>query len=238
MFTNIQEKFSNFIASIKPFLFNATVHAEGSWLSFKAYCLFMFHEASSATIKMIIELLIIFTLAIVGLHYFDKWLHKPLANSVNLASVVANPSPIVQDEPQASVVVKKPVKVFKRSQSIKSKVKLPNAIVQNTNEKVIAAVEIPKNNDRTKTVTTVLNIDTGITSTFVKDEPLPFLSLNRNGEVGLYAGIKNGYSAIRLQAKQNILDIKEIHVNGIGSIDQLSNGQTDYFVGVGASYNW
>jgi hypothetical protein len=101
----------------------------------------------------------------------------------------------------------------------------------------LTAILIPKD-EFDKTVTTILDVDTGITTTYVKDEPLSWLSLNRHGNVGIYGGIKNGTSAIRLQANQGIVDIKDIHINAIGSIDQSTNGKTDYFVGVGAAYNW
>ena len=193
---------------------------------------------NGAIVKFLIEIFLIMSLAVVVIYYFNKFVHDITPKPTETNSVVATPSLIVKDEPLAQVKIKTPIKVFKRSQKIKEKSKMPEAIVNNNNEKVIASISIPKDDMFPKTVTTILNVDTGITTSFIKDEPLPFLSLNRHGDIGLYYGIKNGYSAVRLQANQGIIDIKEIHVKAIGSIDQLTNGQTDYFVGVGASYNW
>jgi len=186
-------------------------------------------------VKLICETAIILLVCVLTLHWIDGKLHRKV---VQTNSVVATASPIVKDEPLAQVEVKKPVKVFKNSQKIKQKVKMPESVINDKNEQVISAISIPKDDLAPKTVTTTLNIDTGITTTYIKDEPLPFLSLNLHGDVGIYGGIKNGTTAVRLQANQGIVDIKDIHIKATGSIDQLTNGKTDYFVGVGAAYNW
>jgi len=193
------------------------------------------NNLNMAIVKLICETAIILLVCVLTLHWIDGKLHKQVTQT---NSVVAIPAPIVKDEPVAQVEIKKPVKVFKNSQKIKQKAKLPEAVVNNNNEQVLAAISIPKNDLFPKTVTTVLNTDTGITTSYIKDESLPFLSLNIHGDVGIYGGIKNGTTAVRLQANQGIVDIKDIHIKATGSIDQLTNGKTDYFVGVGAAYNW
>jgi hypothetical protein len=51
-------------------------------------------------------------------------------------------------------------------------------------------------------------------------------------------GVKNSIPTIRIQAKQNLIDVKSLHINAVGSVDQSTNGNTDFFVGVGATYAW
>ena len=190
---------------------------------------------NSAIVKLICETAIILLVCVLTLHWIDGKLHK---QSAQTNAVVATASPIVKDEPVAQVEIKTPVKVFKNSQKIKQKAKLPEAVVNDNNTQVLTAISIPKGDDAPKTVTTVLNTDTGITTSYIKNEPLPFMSLNLHGDIGLYGGIKNGTTTVRLQANQGIIDIKDIHIKATGSIDQSTNGNTDYFVGVGATYNW
>jgi len=234
---------------IKPYLYIATVKLEAIYLIIKSKLSNIFDIIKSTLIsvvtkinmdiiKLLAEILVIFILSFVVIHEFDKWLHKHTPKVAETNAVVAETAPIVKDEPSVQVEVKKPVKVYKNSQKIKAKEKLPKVVVNDNNAQVISAISIPKEDKAPKTVTTVLNTDTGITTSYIKDEPLPWLSLNRHGDVGLYTGIKDGTGVIRLQANQGIVDIKDIHIKATGSIDQLINGKTDYFVGVGAAYNW
>jgi|GEM_PF-4644369 len=210
--------------NIKPFMYALICKLES-----------FVNNLNMAIVKLICETAIILLVFVLTLNWIDGKLHRQVAQT---NSVVAIPSTIVKDEPMAQVEVKKPVKVFKNSRKIKQKVKLPEAVVNNNNEQVLAAISIPKDDLFAKTVTTILNTETGITTSYIKDEPLPFLSLNIHGDIGLYGGIKNGTTTVRLQANQGIVDIKDIHIKATGSIDQSTNGKTDYFVGVGASYNW
>ena len=212
------------LEKIKPYMYSLVCKLES-----------FVNNLNMAIVKLICETAIILLVSVLTLHWIDGKLDKQTAKT---NSVVAITAPIVKDEPLVQVEIKKPVKVFKNSKKIKQKVKLPESVVNNNNEQVISAISIPKDDLAPKTVTTILNADTGITTAYVKDEPLPWLSLNRHGDVGLYGGIKNGTTAIRLQANQGIIDIKDIHIKATGSIDQNLNGKTDYFLGVGAAYNW
>jgi hypothetical protein len=62
--------------------------------------------------------------------------------------------------------------------------------------------------------------------------------MNTHGEISSYMGVKNSIPTIRIQAKQNLIDVKSLHINAVGSVDQSTNGNTDFFVGVGATYAW
>ena len=211
------------LEKIKPYMYSLVCKLES-----------FVNNLNMAIVKLICETAIILFVCVLTLHWIDGKLHK---QSAQTNAVVATASPIVKDEPVAQVEIKTPVKVFKNSHKIKQKAKLPESVIQNENAHVLTAISIDKD-EFDKTVTTLLDTDTGITTSYVKNEPLPWLSLNLHGDVGLYGGIKNGTTAIRLQANQGIIDIKEIHIKATGSIDQNANGKTDYFLGVGASYNW
>lgn len=47
--------------------------------------------------------------------------------------------------------------------------------------------------------------------------------------------MKNGQQAIWLQAWQDLLQVKALHLGAVGSVD-IAGGKTDYFVGVGIVY--
>jgi hypothetical protein len=211
------------LENIKPYMYSLICKLES-----------FVNNLNMAIVKLICETAIILLVCVLTLHWIDGKLHK---QSAQTNAVVATASPIVKDEPVAQVEIKTPVKVFKNSHKIKQKAKLPESVIQNENAHVLTAISIDKDKFD-KTVTTVLDTDTGITTSYVKNEPLPWLSLNLHGDVGLYGGIKNGTTAVRLQANQGIIDIKDIHIKATGSIDQNLNGKTDYFVGIGAAYNW
>ena len=212
------------LENIKPYMYSLICKLES-----------FVNNLNMAIVKLICETAIILLVCVLTLHWIDGKLHK---QSAQTNAVVATASPIVKDEPVAQIEIKTPVKVFKNSHKIKQKAKLPESVINNNNEQVISAISIPKDDLAPKTVTTVLDIDTGITTSYVKNEPLPWLSLNFHGDIGFYGGIKNGTTAVRLQANQGIIDIKDIHIKATGSIDQNLNGKTDYFLGVGAAYNW
>jgi hypothetical protein len=73
----------------------------------------------------------------------------------------------------------------------------------------------------------------------VRTDPLPWFAMSSRGGVGMYAGIKNGEPAVRLQARQELFSVKALRFEGIATIDQpISGPGTDYFVGLGAEYRW
>lgn len=152
-------------------------------------------------------------------------------------STVATPAAVVAHEAKTDVVPSAPIKVFKRSAVIKKKVMLPQAVVDNPKEQVLAASTV-ESSLHPQTITTLLNTDTGETTTYIKQEPLPWIAMNTHGELSSYIGVKNSIPTVRIQAKQNLIDVKSVHINAVGSVDQSTNGNTDFFVGVGATYTW
>ncbi len=140
------------------------------------------------------------------------------------------------------VPVKAPVKVYKGGAELKKKLKLPVAVAENPAKEIIASSKIAADS-HPQTVSTVINTETGESETFVRRDPLPWLAWDTSGEVGIYAGIKNGHQAVRLQARQGIVQVKAVNIGIVGSIDQAVSAAsmvhgTDYFIGVGAWVKW
>ena len=150
---------------------------------------------------------------------------------------IAAPAREVVLEPKAAVQVAAGVKAYRPA--VKTKLRLPEAVVANAAEHVISTAKVP-NDDRPHTVTTTLNVDTGESTSYVRTDPLPWMAKNFSGEFGMYAGYKNGGPAVRLQARQSVLDIKAVRFGVVGSVDQSFQGAAtpEFFVGVGAWYRW
>lgn len=155
-------------------------------------------------------------------------------------TIEATPAPVLINTPLIDMALASPVKVYSGGAKTKQKLKLPASVVKDDSKQVISGTRIEENDDHPKTVTTVIDADTGESTTFVTTEPLPWLAVDTRGGIGLYTGFKNGQQVARLQVRQDVLQIKQLHVGAIASVDQpLSGaGQQDYFIGVGAEYRW
>lgn len=148
-------------------------------------------------------------------------------------TVEAKPASEVKHETKVEIPVRK-VKVYKPA--AKAKLKLPDAAIWDKGQHVIASSKIA-NDDRPHTITTTINATTGETMTYDRIDPLPWLAVNTKSEIGLYAGIKRGETAMKLEGKQEIMQIKAIHLGAIASVDAMRSG-TDSFVGVGVWGRW
>jgi hypothetical protein len=147
---------------------------------------------------------------------------------------IAIPAKELAGLPKLTVPVKE-VQVY--AAPAKKKLSLPKAVIDNDKQQVIASSKI-KPSDNPHTVTTVLNTDTGASETYVRTDPLPWLAYTSSGGIGAYYGFKNGEQAIRIQARQDFIQVKAIRFSVIGSVDRMSSGQTDSFIGVGGEYRW
>ncbi|KIO49611.1 hypothetical protein [Nitrosospira sp. NpAV] len=157
-------------------------------------------------------------------------------------STPAETAPEVEDAPKVPVVTKAPIRVYSGGKVLKKKLNLPSAVAEDPAREIIASSQA-KADDHPQTITTVINTTTGDSETYIRRDPLPWLAWDTSGEVGVYAGIKNGQQAVRLQARQGIVQVKALHLGVMGSIDQAAGGAstlsgTDYFVGVGAWVKW
>lgn len=142
----------------------------------------------------------------------------------------APPDPVAK-APIIDVKVKRGTVRVKKSADVTLKIPL------NPNEGVISAASIASN-DHPVTVATVIDTDTGISRTVVREEPLPWFVISHKGEIGMYYGLKNGAPGIMLQARQEIVQVKAIRIEAIGQVTQSPVGGIDNYVGIGLTYRW
>lgn len=148
-------------------------------------------------------------------------------------TVEATPAPEVAKEPTTPLQVEF-VKVF--SPEAKKKLKLPAPVQTDATQHVVASTKTP-NDERQHTVTTVLNSGTGEFTTYDRAEPLPWITVNTKSQVGVFYGIKDGDPTLHLQAQQEFLQVKAVHVGATASAD-IQSSSVDFFVGIGAWARW
>jgi hypothetical protein len=186
------------------------------------------------------HLLLVVLALIAATLWVRNWSDESAANQVGV-TIVATPAKEVHDVPKVAVPVKKPVQVYAGGQGLKEGIKLPRAVVEDDQVEVIASSKIDGRDDHPKTVTTVLNVETGESETYVRTDPLPLFDWSSRGHVGLAAGLKNGEPAVRLTAEQELFTVKALHFGAVATFDQPLNGGgtgSDYFVGVMGKYQW
>ena len=158
------------------------------------------------------------------------------------APIISKPVPAaaaaeVKDVPMVGITPAAPVKVY--APAAKEKLKLPKEVQDDKSKYVLAASRVAPD-DHPHTITTVIDQQTGESQTYDTREPLPWLAVDMHGEAGLLYGVKNGYPAVRFEARQNLLDVKAVKIGIEATADQPTTGplRADYFIGVGAWYQW
>lgn len=152
--------------------------------------------------------------------------------------IVATPAKEVKRVPVVDTkIVSGTVAVYKGGAKLKKKLTLPKAIVDDAKKEVLASSKIPTG-EHSHTVTTVIDTDTGRSTTYVRADPLPWIALESRGEVGMYAGMKDGQQAVRVQVRQDFVQVKALHAGMVGSVDMVTGLKASYFVGIGVSYKW
>lgn len=159
---------------------------------------------------------------IVGGAYWRGLTHKQ-------PSVEATDAPEVRDRKTATIETA-PLRYFKGA---KEPLTLAPSVKANPLAVVTAATKIGIS-DYPHTVTAVTDTGTGVTSLFVREDPLPWMQSRRALEVGLNYGVnedaKTGY---RLDLRYDVLQIKAANFGVVGSIQ---DGRS--FVGVGVRARW
>jgi hypothetical protein len=128
-------------------------------------------------------------------------------------------------------IIERPKIVYVYPDSAKEK--LPEPVKNDPKEKLVAATRVEPD-DNPHTVSTVLNTETGVFTTFDRTDPQPWIGTDHRGEVMAAYGIKNGDPTGRLQVNQNIIRMKSLRLGATGSVDTDS----DWFAGGYVSYKW
>lgn len=143
----------------------------------------------------------------------------------------ATPAPELKREETVPVATDS-VRVYKPA--VKAKLKLPAHVQADAQQHVVASTRTP-NDDRPHTVTTTLNTATGEFTSYDRAEPLPWLTVSTRQHFGAYVGALNGEQAIAVTARQEVLRVKGLKVEGI-AFGAMSQTERMAFVGVGASW--
>lgn len=197
-----------------------------------------FSEKIDACIKTSLRyLLVVVLVATACILWFQHLQQQTPVPDVGI-HVIATPAKEVKAIPKHSQPLKNgSVRVYESR--AKDKLDLPGVIIDDPFKHVLESTQV-KADDHPQTITTVIDSETGESQTFVRRDPLPWIAWDNKGEIGLYAGIKNGQPTTRLEAKQGIFQVKALHFGVIGTVDQPMSGplQPDYFIGAGAWYRW
>jgi hypothetical protein len=139
-------------------------------------------------------------------------------------SVPAAEAPEVTHLPVITIEMKKPVKVYSGGKKTKEKLALPDAIVMDVSQGVIASTKVAAD-DHSHTVTTVINSETGKSETFDRRDPLPWIAFTTKGDLMLSAGLNmSGDQVGMVQARQGILRIKAVTLGVVGQSSITNTG--------------
>lgn len=160
---------------------------------------------------------------------YARFKPAPMPPGVHLP---ATPAPELKREQTIPVQVAEPIQVYKPA--VKKKLKLPPAVQADPEQHVVASTKTA-NDERQHTVTTTLDTRTGEFTTYDRVEPLPWLAVSTRSHFGAYIGAMNGEQALAVTARQEVLRIKGLRVEGV-AIGAVSQSERFTFVGVGASW--
>lgn len=192
-----------------------------------------------------VPLMLIAALAYFGYGFYTRFVGTPLpAKAGQDIAVSATPAPQVAAADSEFIVLPKPVKTY--APKAKRTLKLPEPVATDDTKRVLDAARIAPS-DRPQTVTAVLDTDTGTTTTYVVQEPLPWLDTTVRSDAGVYLGMKRGEPTIRALARVQLAQVKALRLGALASADVPLNGggngngngaHIDGFVGVGAWMQW
>lgn len=161
------------------------------------------------------------------------WYNRPASIPPGV-TVEAKPAAEVRNETRVDVAVKPPIKAY--APGVKGKLKLPQSVISDDAKHVIASSKTA-NDERPHTVTTVVDSGTGEVTTYDRTDPLPWLAVNTKSEVGVFYGLKNGEQALRVEGRQELLQVKALHAGVVGTVDATRQG-VDGFIGAGVWARW
>lgn len=163
-----------------------------------------------------------------------RWLTAPPVDTT--VAVIAPVAPKVAKVKRVTTQVKS-VQTF--APAAKLKLNLPPPVITNEQQQVTGATTVAPS-ERRQTVTSVLDIATGETTTFVKPEPQPWFALEHRGEARFDYGYKIQRGSPtpapvgRLSITHDFAQIKAVHIGVNLAVDTDRSA----FAGVGIGYRW
>jgi hypothetical protein len=149
---------------------------------------------------------------------------------------LATVNPEVKNESLSDIAIATPKHTVKAyTAKAKARLTLPAAVAADDGLAVTSSSLLPSS-ENGQIHTTVLDVRTGNTESYVTKAPAPWLALEDRGQISLDYGFKRNSTApvARINLRADVLQIKQVHVGASASL--YSDG--DYFAGVGMSYRW
>lgn len=180
-------------------------------------------------------------LALAGVLALSVWLMRPAPTpSVTPGTSVAQPLPPAVSAapsleiPETKTPTRPPIRAIPKTPAVRAKVKLPPAIFDQADTYLMATGALAAE-ERTYTLSSILDRRTGETTVHARAEPLPLFSLSTDhGAAGLHYGLKNGDPVWRGSLSQEVFRIKQLRADATATLD--SDGE--WFAGVGAKIKW
>lgn len=163
-----------------------------------------------------------------GLYWAYAWYTQPpeIPAGITVEATVAE-----EVKHEAPVEIIKPPQVKAYKAAVKRSLKLPENITNDKEQHVIASSKTA-NDERPHTITTVINQHTGEVQTFDRADPLPWFDVKTKSEIGVFYGMKSGEPTVRIEGRQELLQVKAVHMGATASADMTRAG-ADGFIGVG-----
>ncbi len=163
-----------------------------------------------------------------------QWMQAPAVNTT--VAHVATVAPVLAKTKKVTTAMHS---IQTYAPEAKANLKLPPAVIASTTQQVTGAATVEVSEHK-QTVTSVVDTVTGETTTYVKDEPLPWIDIEHRGEARLDVGYKiDARTQIpqrvgRLSVVHDFLQMKAVHFGVAASIDTTGEA----FAGVGLGYRW
>ena len=128
--------------------------------------------------------------------------------------VPAKVAPQVAPLPKVSTPAPKGVKTY--VQAAKKAMKLPETVIADDDIHVIEATRVAAD-DHPHTITTLVNVKTGETTTLDRREPSPWLAFKKSGALGLSRDLLQNVNT--LYVRQDFVQMKSLYLSGSLSLD-------------------
>lgn len=154
----------------------------------------------------------------------------PIAEqATQLPDPIPAPTITIPEAPGKPALIAKP-----KTPEARKRTKLPPAIFDQPETYLMAVGALQSEDDRSYTISSVLDRRTGETTVHAVADPLPWFDFRTKGNAGVYYGIKDGNAVLRGVVNQEAFRIKRITAGAHATLD--SDGE--YFIGIGAQYKW
>lgn len=114
----------------------------------------------------------------------------------------------------------------------KAKLNLPDAVIKNQAQKVIATGKLNAD-EREYSLSAVLDTETGDSQVYAKPLPLPWVGPGRRGAVGIAYGLTNDGPAVKMYSYQELLRIKKLNAGVRAEADQHGEYWAGFYVEAG-----